>query len=320
MINLDTKFCEFLEEIELPDNKIESLRHGRDAIRNKIKNDFSVKGILQPKFHMQGSYKMGTMIQTLPDIEYDIDDGIYLQHFKDKERFNWDSTKMIHDEFFNILKNHTNNVENKNTCIRVRYAKNFHIDLPIYVIQEDIAYLAHLEKGWIISDPKALYKWFLDKNMENNGNLKDIIKIIKSWKDKLNYDSEIIDLCGLAITILVGKNYLHDESITRALLLTLSEIVNSLEKNCVCYKPVDPKNEDLFVNHTYIQKNDLILELSSFIDKIEEARNSNNEKKACEILKNVFGDRFPAGSENIKNQKFIQTTAPAVLRKDGRSA
>ncbi|MEG0408479.1 MAG: hypothetical protein RR623_06350 [Bacilli bacterium] len=318
MLNLDSKFLEFLENIELSDSKVRDLRKGRDAIRERISSSFVDE--IKPRFRMQGSFAMKTTVQTLNDIEYDLDDGVYLQNFSDKEIYEWESVQTVHNRIFNAVKDHTDDVEDKNPCVRVTYSKNYHIDLPVYIVKDDVAYLAHLTKGWTISDPKALKEWFFERVSENDESLRDIVKLIKAWKDKLNYETEIIDFCGLAITILVGKNYLYNANLADAFLLTLTEIINELNRNCVCFKPVTPTDEDLFSGHSYQQKQELVSRLTNLKSSIEEARNSDNEKIACEKLKLVFGDRFPSGSDQIKNQKFVRTTSQAVLNKDGKSA
>ena len=54
MLNLDTKFYQFIENIKLSESKMDMIRNGRDAIREKIKNSFSDDGKKQPTFRMQG--------------------------------------------------------------------------------------------------------------------------------------------------------------------------------------------------------------------------------------------------------------------------
>lgn len=319
MLDLDVKLNEFLEKIELSESKIEKIRQGRDAIRNKIKSAYSEFGIKQPKFHIQGSYKMGTMIQTLPDIEYDIDDGVYLQNFKNLSKDDWDSVDEVHSTIYEILKNHTDDVEDKNPCVRVTYAKNYHIDLPIYIMNNDIAFLAHLENGWMESDPKALREWFINKIRDNGEDLRSVVKLTKAWKDYLNYDKEVIDFCGLAITILLSQNYIDNGLLIDSFILSLKEVLLELETNFECVKPVAP-NDDLFGNHSKKQKASIISEIGKLKDKLIEATNSINEKEACDVLKGVFGERFPSGRENITNQKFVKTKAPEIINSDARSA
>lgn len=138
MLNLDIKFQEFLENINLTDGKVKELRTGRDAIRKKIKDAFLEKGIMQPKFRMQGSFSMGTIIQTLPDIEYDLDDGVYLQHFNNSEKSQWDSPQVVHDLIFDIVSSHTYIVEDKKPCIRVTYANSYHIGISLDSLADQI--------------------------------------------------------------------------------------------------------------------------------------------------------------------------------------
>lgn len=320
MLNLDMKFYDFLEEIELSKSKREDLKKGRDAIREKVRSNFKADEILVPKFRMQGSYSMGTMVQALTDFEYDIDDGIYLQHETSDNIEEWEKTSDIHNKIFEIVKNHTNTVEDKNPCVRVTYAKNYHIDLPIYILKDDIAYLAHLKKGWIESDPKALKEWYVNKVKEKGEQLRENTRIIKAWKDFQISKNIDLDFCGLAISILIGNNYVDDISIVSSLCLTIEKISKILDQNYNCYKPVNPKDEDLFSTHNQTMQNRIkrmILELS---DEIRKSLEMENEKLACEKLKEVFGPRFPSGSDKITNQKYIKTKAPAVLNEDARSA
>ena len=47
------------------------------------------------------------------------------------------------------------NFVDKNTCVRVTYVNDYHIDLPVYIIKDDVVYLAHKKNEWIVSDSKA---------------------------------------------------------------------------------------------------------------------------------------------------------------------
>jgi len=63
MANLHNEFQTFHEKVALYQGKKESLRQSRDAIRGRIENYF--KEILKvdvPKFHAQGSFPKGTVI------------------------------------------------------------------------------------------------------------------------------------------------------------------------------------------------------------------------------------------------------------------
>ena len=80
MADLHSEFKIFHDSIALNSSKKESLRKSWDAIREKIRKHFRDQlKVNVPKFRGQGSYAMGTTVNPL-DSEFDIDDGIYLQH------------------------------------------------------------------------------------------------------------------------------------------------------------------------------------------------------------------------------------------------
>lgn len=71
---------------------------------------------------------------------------------------------------------------------------------------------------------------------DNDEQLRRLVKYLKAWKD---YKS--VPLKGIEITILVSNNYCvfegHDE---KSLRDTVQAIIDSLEINFACYKPVAP--------------------------------------------------------------------------------
>jgi hypothetical protein len=96
MADLHKEFSTFYDRIRLAAGKKESLRQARDAIRNRIRKYFrDTLKILVPKFHGQGSFAMGTTINPLNG-EFDIDDGVYLQHLDTNDKTKWPSPETVH--------------------------------------------------------------------------------------------------------------------------------------------------------------------------------------------------------------------------------
>lgn len=318
MANLNKLFLEFNSNITLGKSKKENLKIGRNALRNKIKEEFAEKARKQPKFSGQGSYMMKTTINPINDGEYDIDDGVYLQGFTDKEIEEWPVASTVHSWIKKSVENHTKtNPIDKNTCVRVVYAKDYHIDLPTYIVKDNIAYLAHKSEGWIKSDPRAFTEWFIGKVNKKGEQLRSLVKYLKAWKDYTG-----VDLKGISITILVGENfYEYENRDDLSLIGTLTNIIEALEDEYVCIKPVTP-NEDLFDSHSDNKKNVIINALKNLRDAIQNAVDTNDEKKASDIMIKYFGDRFPKGEslEVEEKSEFIKTEAPAIIRNDGRSA
>lgn len=96
MANLNKLYSQFNDKITLTSSKTDSLRTSRNALRTDIKNWFSNKSKLQPKFCWQGSFAMKTVINTIGDNEYDLDDGVYIQGYDDVELEDWPVASTVH--------------------------------------------------------------------------------------------------------------------------------------------------------------------------------------------------------------------------------
>lgn len=316
MADLNKLFSNFEEEISLKPKKKENLKKGRDALREKIRNSFKEKERSTPKFCGQGSYMMKTTVNPI-DGEYDIDDGVYLQGYSDKDIEEWPTTSTVHRWIKEAVDGHTSTPpKDKNTCVRVIYVDDYHIDLPSYIVKDEVCYLAHKRDGWIESDPKAFTKWFVEKVQENGEQVRRLVKYLKAWKD---YND--VDLKGIAVTILVCESYYaYENRDDLALLGTVTEIINSLENEFTCKKPVIPY-EDLFEQIDEVNQNKLLESLKSLKTEIQNAVDKEDEAEASDIMIQVFGDRFPKGSSTKKEESnYVKSEAPSIIKNDGRSA
>ena len=163
MADLNKEMKKFHEKIALSSGNEESLRKSRNAIRERIRRYFrdTIK-LTVPKFQGQGSYSMHTMINPL-DGEFDIDDGVYLQHLDEYDIDKWPTPDTVHRWLLKATDDHTNEKSvDKQTCVRVRFAGRYHVDLPAYGTLNNVYMLADKgPKGWHVSDPKAITDWFL---------------------------------------------------------------------------------------------------------------------------------------------------------------
>ncbi|HBE8719199.1 TPA: hypothetical protein KM432_003879 [Clostridioides difficile] len=317
MADLNNLFLGFNDKITLSPSKKENLRIGRDALRKKIKDKFSEKGRNKPKFCGQGSYMMKTTTNPI-DGEYDLDDGVYLQGYSDKEIDEWPLTSTVHNWIKDAVDGHTSTSPmDKNTCVRVIYVNDYHIDLPAYIVKDDVAYLSHKRDGWIVSDPKSFTDWFVGKVTDKGEQLRRLVKYLKAWKEYKG-----IDLKGIAVTILVGENYYsYDNRDDLSLLGTLTNIIETLEEDFKCVKPVAP-NEDIFDGYSETKKNSILSGLKNLRDSVQDSINKEDEKEASDIMIECFGNRFPQGKSSSKENKsqYVRAESPAIIKNDGRSA
>lgn len=320
MADIHDLFTKFNSEISLSSDKRDNLRRGRNALRGKIKTWFDDHDKQKPSFCWQGSFAMKTTVNPINGNEYDLDDGVYLSGYSDAEQDSWPSPSTVHSWIKSAVNGHTKESPvDKDTCVRVVYAAGYHIDYPAYIMQDDIAYLAHKTKGWIVSDPKAFKDWFIQKVHDNDEQLRRVVKYMKAWKEYKE-----VPLKGIEITILAANNFeIYEGCDEKSLRDTLSKIIATLDKSFTCVKPVAP-GEDLFDGFSKTKKNNILTGLTELKNALDKAIEEENPAIASEYMIGMFGDRFPKGKELKENHEsaasFVRTNSPGVLRHDGRSA
>lgn len=317
MAQLSNSFLQYNQAIRLSDAKRDELILVRDNLRKRVSQGYmivneqhSVNGNLE--FQSQGSFVMDTIIRPIHD-DYDIDDGIYFignldeQHRPSPKQFHAAIIKSIdrgHDDIEQIV--------DKPTCVRVKYKKGFHVDLPIYYADNyDSPDLAHKEEGWILSNPAEFITWFeklansgfkkeflyearmfdeyqkwLTDVRKNDVQLRRIVRYLKSWSDLRREEMP----CGLVMTILASNNYYPHQSDDVSLKETLARIISSLNKRFECLRPTTPSGEDLL--KSYANKIAFMKYLGDFLKDATAALIEEDPHKACLHWQNSLGNRF----------------------------
>lgn len=306
MANCNKLFREFNTVIALDSTRKGQLRISRNAVRERIRRYFREKqNGLVPKFHGQGSFMMNTIICPL-DGEFDVDDGIYF--LVDKQPAY--SVNTFHDWIYEAVDGYTKQPSiDKQTCVRVVYAGDYHLDLPIYyVIEGQTPYLAHKGEGWIESDPREFIQWF-NNQADKDGQLKRIVRYLKAWSD---YRRGKLP-SGLIFSILAANNISHDGRDDMAFYQTLINIKGNLDTNFVCYRPTTPTDENLLADYSKTNKDYFLKQLGSFIQSAEEALDENtNQRDACRAWQQHFGaERFPCDLCKDAADKLLQTAFTA---------
>ncbi|MBO6047716.1 MAG: hypothetical protein J6P61_08255, partial [Erysipelotrichaceae bacterium] len=129
-----------------------------------------------PKFFIQGSYKLKTLIRTKDDL-CDLDDGVYFKSNPDNVSGttlqSW--VKEAVDGVTDATPTH------KKKCIRVDYKAGYNIDLPVMVYDEDMDEHPHLAvkySGFRDDDPKEFVEYFNEHKTEQ---MRRIIKYLKAF-------------------------------------------------------------------------------------------------------------------------------------------
>jgi len=284
MANTHNQFLILEKNISITTPKKKKLISSRQALEKKIVEHFKLKKNLPiPKFYIQGSYKMGTMV-IAKDGTYDVDLGIY---FLTKPTVTADTLK---SNVLDAVKKHTEGgAANRDKCIRVVYKGDFDIDLPVYykTATDKHPFLA-TKNGWKESDPKELCDWF-EKKKNASGQMVRIVKYMKSWAH--NRAKKMPS--GIAISVWVATCYQPNQRDDVSLFETLKVIKSKLFCEISCENPASPK-DDFCAKLSSDQKDNFRDAFKSFINAASEAINNTDITKSCNIWKQQFGESFPA--------------------------
>lgn len=313
MANCHNLFGGFNTEISLTSNKKSKMTTSKDGIRERIRKYFRENhSEYNPKFYIQGSYKMKTGIRTKDDI-CDLDDGVYFFRTPDV------TATTLQNWIWDAVNGYTvTSPEHRKKCIRNIFSGDYEIDIPVYYKVSGQEYkIAVKNNGWEDSDPKSLIDWF-NENKDANGKIVKVIKELKAWCDyKRNKMPS-----GLAMTILAvnAKNniVLNDRD---DILLTdiLREIKKTLAQKFECIVPVTPK-DNLFADYDETRKTNFLNNLDSFLADAEAALKEQNHLKASKLWQKHLGNRFPDGEDKNEqsNSNSVTTTGAALSRPWGK--
>lgn len=239
------------EEVTLLQPQRNEMRDRRNANRTRLKTRLKENERPTPKeFIKQGSYAMLTMVQDSEN-DYDIDDGVYfdLSSLKDKEGRDMPAKEArqmvcdaLKDERFN------KQPQARANCARIFYQEGYHVDMPIYRINDERYELAAGDL-WTESRAADAEDWFNRVNQtkspdENNGRqFRRIVRLFKKfarsrkdWKDAI--------APGFTITKLVEECYVpNKDREDSALRETMKNIYNRLVFNLEVNHPVTPNTK-----------------------------------------------------------------------------
>ena len=293
MADCNYLFQKFLSEISVTNTQRTNLQRGRDAVKERIEQYFlNELRVSEPKFCLQGSYALKTMVRPLDQEDYDLDDGVYLQHTDDD--ISKPTPLTVSSWIVEAVKKHTKKKTiNKKNCVRVIYADGYHIDLPVYREVKEKFYLGTLEGNkWILNDAKAFNDWFY-RQLEKTEQMRSCIKYLKAWKD---FNSS--DLKGIHLTVLVGLNHTSfKDRDDLSIVETVQRIIDYIKQNRAIYNPVD-ESENLIKDWTDTKIDTTINSLEIFHDEAAKALSADNKQDASKIWRGIFGDRFPKDNGN----------------------
>lgn len=325
MADVQSQFEEFHGTIRVHYTMSKDLREGRDKICDRIRKHLKDEGLPGFEVLLQGSYAMktGAKPPKHTDLEYDIDVGL---------RFGIEpgdyTASEVRGWVLDAVEGHTNEVTSKGPCVRVVYAKGYHVDLVCYATWEEgdtTCYrLAHKSNGWRETDPPALLAHIneyrasfsdTEDSQTKTDQFRRCIRYLRRWNDEKIPRDARYKPTGLAFVLLAIQKSLGPAtswSGNPCDLRALKDLVSRLSPSVsrlTCPKPT-PEYEELLEHLTDNQMDDLKNRFGDLYDALEFADGAHDQVEACERLRGEFGIDFPVPEPD---KSAIRTSGPAVV-------
>lgn len=287
--NCSEEFLAFNKKLILPDSKIKQLIHVRKVLQGKIKKYFAAKANTStPLFYIQGSYIHGTLIRKQDDT-CDIDVGVY---FSTKPSI---EITTIQQNLVAAIGDHTDEKPSKkNKCVRVYYANQFHIDLPIYYIDGKQYYFGIGKSDWRPCDPKLFTSWIKEQTKNNSQKIR-LVKYFKAWIDVVKRQKKQRMPSGVAFTIWVLNFYQENDREDVAFYLTAHKLLSHLEEtqvsNWQCTMPVTP-NDNVIQKLDEEQRNNFKKALQELVQSSSATLSKESKEECLENWKSLLGKWF----------------------------
>ena len=303
MANCNKLFYNFNGEISVTGTRRKELIRSKNALKKRVRQYCAEVGLPVPKFMDQGSLKTGALVQKRNGT-YDADTGVYFLEKPDL------APATVHSHVLRAVQDHTEaGAEHRQRCIRVIYAGDHHVDLPVYFKGEHDPhpYLVTKDGELLPSDPKEFWEWFNDID---NDQLRRLIKYLKSWTEQCPFKTP----SGVALTVWAASNYVADERDDIALQKLLDRLVVVTALSCDCILPTVP-HDNLTRKLDDSQKAKFREALADFAADAPAAITEKNQLKASKLWRAHFGDRFPLGADEDVDakEKLLRETAARVL-------
>jgi hypothetical protein len=302
MADLHSAFGTFHDKVALTAGKKASLRTSRDAIRKRIRDHFvEVLELEPPKFYAQGSFAMVTTTNPL-DGEFDIDDGVYLQHLDPHDNSEWPTPETVHGWIMDAIDDHTDEKPiDKRTCVRVQYAGRYHVDLPSYAkLSGEYMLAVKGETGWHRSDPKAITDWFKKRVKQHGEQLRRIVRCLKAWTDYQSGKRGKMPN-GLIMTVLASDCFCADARDDVSLANTAAAIQRAVTPVFCVRNPTDA-SEEITRRLTDEQKSRFQTAIADLAADGASAVAEKSRRKASKLWQGQLGDRFPLIEEEDDDQ------------------
>ena len=270
------------EEVNLSVAARKEIRTKAETNQRRIDSGLQSQKDPKPRgFWTQGSYAMRTMIQR-PANDYDIDAGCYFKAADIADigprALRRKVCSAADDGRFNT------SPQVKKNCVRIVYNEGYHIDVPVYKLEEDedgnMKSVLSSADEWRESDPQGVTDWFeRERKRFGSAKLRDLVRLLKAFSPK--------SPSGLVISVLASELVISDGQEDDMLHAAMKDLKAKLDLLPAIHHPVvlgeilEPSNSEV------------VAKLRNRLgNALKELEGRGNSRKSAELKawKKVFGN------------------------------
>lgn len=345
-MGLQSKFLTFNSNIYITrqSEEYKNARQKDDSITEEIRKKFNENGYPVQDDFIQGSLATATAIKEKGK-DFDIDRAIVIK----EENAPADPTipKKVVLEL--LEKRGFKNAKIKKPCTTADYqSEDLHIDIPIYSKSNAGFYKLAVGKKnsdennreWSDSDPKGLIDWINAKDnsaiyeTQKLQQFKRLTRYLKRWRNFNFHEDTSRKVFSIGLTVMLKEKFqssINDEGLEND-LNSLKKTIDQILYNSnyfyarpdskwkvVVYLPVSPYR-DIFTGSSLNTGTQLRNKLSNLSITLQKVIDETDESKQCNLLRTVFGEDFPEGSQSSSRNeatKVVFASAGSVGTSQG---
>lgn len=305
-LKLNDHFKKFVANISLNPTRTARIESAINSWETKFKEDVEIKDKFVD-YYTQGSYSTNTGVRPKSGEEFDVDVVLVLDIDEEddpKEILHWIKDRIkSHKDF-------EDRVKVKDRCVRIEYAKDFHVDVvPAFSYGNCIKIPSKKEGEWTKTNPAGFKEWCDEINNDSDAYFSKTVKILKHWRDeKVGKDTAPK---SILLTTLVGSAHIKKPSIAETLVKTLEAIKQDLEVLIdglvedgdvpFVENPSLPE-ENLARNWTKLKAQRFLNKLSTLKDDCQAAMDEVDKEESIKLWQAIFGSTdFPSTLGEAEN-------------------
>lgn len=347
MISLENKATQIddlldrmAEDLQLDPKRYERMKSSYESIKEWIEADEIFFKPYHYDVYPHGSVRILTTVKPIANDEFDLDIVIHLKSNTSHtpERIYRELKRRLEE----YCKKYGLEIELKNRCIRLNYAKDFHVDILPGIQETDFdenkIKVPDRELGdWVSSNPRGYADWFigkanlvkeslLEKSMraeklpaddyKNKKPLQRAVQLIKRDRDIYFQSNDKYKTSSIILTTIAGQFYQGNDSIFDTIDNIISTIRTKLSEPLERLKIVNPVNSAEDFTDKWDTEPKYYEAFKNFIAHLynewQKLKMQNGVIEEGRIMKGLFGDDI------FKKAQSSQTNLIEEIRKNNR--